>query len=99
MKEAAGLLCVGETLALMTSRSVGPLAQAPELTVSVGGAEGNVAIGAPRLGVPTTWVGRLGRPPGSAVWAPTPSATAWSASFAQKGSSPGSLGTTRRRRA
>lgn len=60
MTETVGLLCVGETMALMTSRSVGPLAQAPELTVSVGGAEGNVAIGARRLGVRTTWVGRLG---------------------------------------
>ena len=55
-----GLLCVGETMALMTSRTVGTLAQAPELTVSVGGAEGNVAIGARRLGVRTTWAGRLG---------------------------------------
>jgi len=57
---SAGLLCVGETMALMTSESVGPLAQASSLGLSIGGAESNVAIGARRLGVPTTWAGRIG---------------------------------------
>jgi len=56
----AGLLCVGETLAMMTSETVGPLAQASTLKVSVGGAESNVAIGARRLGSVTTWAGRVG---------------------------------------
>jgi 2-dehydro-3-deoxygluconokinase len=56
----SGLVTVGESLALLTTREPGRLRHAHELLLSVGGAESNVAIGVRRLGEPATWVGRLG---------------------------------------
>ena len=55
-----GLVTVGETLVLLTTREPGRLRHAHELLMSVGGAESNVAIGVSRLGLPATWIGRLG---------------------------------------
>ena len=55
-----GLLTFGETLALAASPVPGDLAHAPGLELGIGGAESNVAIGVRRLGVPATWVGRVG---------------------------------------
>jgi 2-dehydro-3-deoxygluconokinase len=58
-----GLVTLGETLGLLVAEDVGPLALAKGMRLSMGGAESNVAIGVSRLGVPATWIGRLGRDP------------------------------------
>ena len=50
----------GEGLAVLRTTEVGSLAQLSQLQVGTGGAEGNVAIGLARLGVPATWLGRVG---------------------------------------
>jgi 2-dehydro-3-deoxygluconokinase len=55
-----GLVTIGETLALARSAAIGPLEHAAGLDLGVGGAESNVAIGVRRLGVPATWLGRVG---------------------------------------
>jgi 2-dehydro-3-deoxygluconokinase len=56
----AGLVTLGETLGLLVAEDVGPLALARGMRLSMGGAESNVAIGVARLGLPSTWIGRLG---------------------------------------
>ena len=58
-----GLVTVGETLGLLVADDVGPLSLTRGMRLSMGGAESNVAIGVSRLGVPATWIGRLGRDP------------------------------------
>jgi 2-dehydro-3-deoxygluconokinase len=58
-----GLVTLGETLGLLVAEDVGPLSLTRGMRLSMGGAESNVAIGASRLGVPATWIGRLGRDP------------------------------------
>ena len=58
-----GLVTLGETLGLLVADDVGPLSLARGMRLSMGGAESNVAIGASRLGVPATWIGRLGNDP------------------------------------
>jgi 2-dehydro-3-deoxygluconokinase len=58
-----GLVTLGETLGLLVAEDVGPLSLARGMRLSMGGAESNVAIGVSRLGVPATWIGRLGRDP------------------------------------
>lgn len=55
-----GLLTLGETLGLLAT---GPLHHATTASVGIGGAESNVAIGVRRLGVPATWLGRVGDDP------------------------------------
>ncbi|MFH5822922.1 sugar kinase [Georgenia sp. AZ-5] len=62
-ERAAGLVTLGETLGLLVADDVGPLSLARHMTLSMGGAESNVAIGVARLGIPATWIGRLGRDP------------------------------------
>lgn len=57
------LWCVGESLGLVESSSIGPLSLASAGRFSFGGAESNVAIGASRLGVRAGWVGVLGEDP------------------------------------
>lgn len=59
----AGLVTLGETLGLLVAEDVGPLSVARGMRLGMGGAESNVAIGLPRLGVPATWIGRLGEDP------------------------------------
>ena len=54
------LVTLGESMALITSAEPGPLAYAASAHISIGGAEGNVAIGVRRLGVAATWIGRRG---------------------------------------
>ena len=56
----ASLLTFGETMCLMTADEIGTLAHVRTFKAGIGGAESNVAIGATRLGIPTTWVGRVG---------------------------------------
>ncbi|OZM76180.1 sugar kinase [Pseudonocardia sp. MH-G8] len=57
------MVTLGETLGLLVAEDVGPLSLARGMRLSMGGAESNVAIGVSRLGVPATWIGRLGRDP------------------------------------
>jgi 2-dehydro-3-deoxygluconokinase len=54
------IVTMGETMALMYTATPGPLAQAGELALGIGGAESNVAIAVRRLGTPATWIGRIG---------------------------------------
>ena len=56
----AGVLTVGEGLAVLRARDHGSLATVSDLVIGTGGAEGNVAIGLARLGIPVTWLGRVG---------------------------------------
>jgi 2-dehydro-3-deoxygluconokinase len=56
----AELVTFGETMALLDAATAGPLRHAAHLTLSVGGAESNVAIAARRLGTDTMWFGRVG---------------------------------------
>jgi 2-dehydro-3-deoxygluconokinase len=58
-----GLVTLGETLGLLVAEDVGPLSLARGMRLGMGGAESNVAIGVARLGVPATWIGRLGADP------------------------------------
>lgn len=55
------IVTLGETMGLMAGAVPGPLMRGANLTLSFGGAETNVAIGASRLGMRTAWIGRLGR--------------------------------------
>lgn len=55
-----GLVALGETLVLLSQPGIGRLRHATSLTVGIGGAESNVAIGAARLGTSATWVSRVG---------------------------------------
>lgn len=54
------LLTLGETLVLLSPPQQGLLRHARQLSVSIGGAESNVAVGAQRLGLRTAWIGRVG---------------------------------------
>src|SRR3954462_7789290 len=54
---------LGETLGLLVAEDVGPLSLVRGMRLSMGGAESNVAIGVARLGLPATWIGRLGEDP------------------------------------
>ncbi len=56
----SGVVTLGETMALMTSVGFGPLQHERTMTLGVGGSESNVAIGLSRLGVETTWIGKVG---------------------------------------
>ncbi len=55
-----GVITIGETMALLRAESVGPLAHAGFLSLGIGGAESNVAVALQRLGVPASWIGRVG---------------------------------------
>jgi 2-dehydro-3-deoxygluconokinase len=56
----AGVVTFGEALAVLRTTEPGTLAHLSTLAVGTGGAEANVAIGLARLGVPVTWLGRVG---------------------------------------
>ena len=58
--ETGGVVTLGETMALLWPPEVGLLRHAPALRLGVAGAESNLAVGAVRLGVPATWLGRVG---------------------------------------
>ena len=60
MNDAPYVLTFGETMALMRTDQVGPLAHASTLSLGIGGSESNVAIGLQRLGVQAVWCGRVG---------------------------------------
>ena len=58
--EHVELATMGETMALLSHHEMTPLRHARTLQLGVGGAESNVAIGAARLGITTSWTGRVG---------------------------------------
>ncbi|WP_227488277.1 sugar kinase [Brachybacterium subflavum] len=58
--DAPRVVTVGETMALLHSEGIGSLAHARGMTVGIGGAESNLAIGLRRLGVPVAWASRVG---------------------------------------
>jgi 2-dehydro-3-deoxygluconokinase len=54
------VITAGETMALVVPSGPGRLRHATSLSLSIGGAESNVAIGLTRLGIPATWISVLG---------------------------------------
>ncbi|WP_431074913.1 sugar kinase [Microbacterium phyllosphaerae] len=54
------VVTLGETMALVRTTEIGSLRHADSLAFGIGGAESNVAIGLARLGVPASWLGRVG---------------------------------------
>ena len=50
----------GETMGLIVADGIGPLEHARGFSLSIGGAESNVAIGVAKLGGAATWLGRVG---------------------------------------
>ncbi|WP_091228503.1 sugar kinase [Microbacterium sp. 3J1] len=57
---ASSVVTLGETMALVRAVEIGSLRHADALTLGIGGAESNVAIGLARLGVGVSWLGRVG---------------------------------------
>lgn len=55
-----GVVTLGETLALMSTETYGPLQHSRTLALGIGGSESNVAIGLRRLGADATWIGKVG---------------------------------------
>jgi 2-dehydro-3-deoxygluconokinase len=54
------VITAGETMALVVPPSPGRLRHATSLSLSIGGAESNLAIGLARLGFPASWISVLG---------------------------------------
>ncbi len=54
------VVTLGETMALLATPPSGRVLGGSALSVGIGGAESNVAIGLARLGVPATWMSRVG---------------------------------------
>lgn len=59
-RPAGGLVTLGETMGVLNPSDIGPLHHAPAFRMTVAGSESNVAIAARRLGVPATWIGKVG---------------------------------------
>ncbi|GLZ79286.1 carbohydrate kinase [Actinorhabdospora filicis] len=57
------VLCVGETMAVVTPTEPLPLAEASVFALTHGGAESNVAAHLSELGAPSAWLSRLGTDP------------------------------------
>lgn len=55
-----GVVTIGETMVLVSSTAEEPLQHSKQMSLGIGGAESNVAIGLRRLGTDVTWVGRIG---------------------------------------
>jgi 2-dehydro-3-deoxygluconokinase len=65
---SAGLLTAGETMGLLVQGAPGSPRNGEPMTFGMGGSESNVAIGVRRLGLPATWIGRVGAdPPGDLI--------------------------------
>ncbi|AWL41267.1 MULTISPECIES: sugar kinase [unclassified Streptomyces] len=60
-KGGGGLVTFGESMGRISADQIGLLDTSRTFSVSVGGAESNVAVAAARLGADATWAGRLGR--------------------------------------
>lgn len=59
-RPAPGLVTFGEAMGLVSATGIGSLDLARNARIWIGGAEGNVAMGVARLGMPATWIGRVG---------------------------------------
>ena len=59
----ADVVCVGETMAVLSPPDSRPFAEQPTLTMAIGGAESNVACGLAGLGHRVAWLSRLGDDP------------------------------------
>jgi len=57
------VVTLGETMALARTTEIGSLRHASGLALGIGGAESNVAVGLQRLGIATSWLGRIGDDP------------------------------------
>ena len=55
-----GVVTIGETMVLVSSTIEEPLQHSKHMTLGIGGAESNVAIGLRRLGTDVTWIGKIG---------------------------------------
>ncbi|MFL5863502.1 MAG: sugar kinase [Solirubrobacteraceae bacterium] len=65
---STGLVTIGETMGLVVQNAPGSLRNGEAMSFGMGGSESNVAIGVRRLGVPATWIGRVGDdPPGDLI--------------------------------
>jgi 2-dehydro-3-deoxygluconokinase len=63
-----GLVTAGEAMGLVVQGAAGSLRNGEPMTFGMGGSESNVAIGVRRLGLPATWIGRVGDdPPGHLI--------------------------------
>jgi 2-dehydro-3-deoxygluconokinase len=62
-----GLVTAGETMGLLVQSAPGVPRNGEPMTFGIGGSESNVAIGVRRLGVPATWIGRVGDDPAGAM--------------------------------
>ena len=63
----AGLVTLGETMGLVVQNTPGAPRNGEPMSFGIGGSESNVAIGVRRLGVPATWIGRIGDDPAGAM--------------------------------
>lgn len=61
------VVCLGESMALLAPRPIRPLADGTALTLSVAGAESNVAMNLAQLGARAAWCGRVGADPFGAM--------------------------------
>ncbi|MGW8066669.1 sugar kinase [Streptomyces ziwulingensis] len=59
----ADIVCVGETMAVLSPPDARPLAEQSALTLAIGGAESNVACALAGLGHRAAWLSRLGDDP------------------------------------
>ncbi len=65
---AGGLVTLGETMGLVLQAQSGGVRNGEPMSFAMGGSESNVAIAMRRLGVPATWIGRVGSdPPGELI--------------------------------
>jgi 2-dehydro-3-deoxygluconokinase len=65
---SGGLVTLGETMGLVVQSQAGSLRNGEAMSFGMGGSESNVAIGVRRLGMPATWIGRVGDdPPGHLI--------------------------------
>ena len=62
-----GLVTAGETMGLVVQDTPGVPRNGESMSFGIGGSESNVAIGVRRLGVPATWIGRVGDDPAGAM--------------------------------
>jgi 2-dehydro-3-deoxygluconokinase len=63
----AGLVTAGETMGLIVQATPRAPQNGEPMCFGIGGSESNVAIGVRRLGVPATWIGRVGDDPAGAL--------------------------------
>jgi 2-dehydro-3-deoxygluconokinase len=67
MSDRPGLVTLGETMGLLVQDEAGMAGRGAAFRLSFAGAESNVAVGVRRLGLPATWISRLGADPTGAM--------------------------------